>query len=232
MTERSASPQIPEVVDECPPASGPAPARAAAAASFRAIFERESSYVCNSLRRLGIGDADVQDLAHEVFVALYRRIQAGSFDAERPAGPWLVATAFRIASDHRRLARHQREVFGGEPPTATSAAPPADELLAAEQDRALLLAALDRVPLERRVVLVMHDVDGHAMPEIAEALEIPLNTAYSRLRVARQELKRALSRLAPDRMQATAEAAGDDASADRAAGARRGHLLGTGARNA
>jgi RNA polymerase sigma-70 factor, ECF subfamily len=225
MTERSASSQIPDVVDERPPASGPAPARAAAAASFRAIFERESSYVCNSLRRLGIGEADVPDLAHEVFVALYRRLQDGSFDAGRPAGPWLVATAFRIASDHRRLARHQREVFVDEPPAAASPSPPADELLAAEQDRALLLAALERVPLERRVVLVMHDVDTHAIPEIAEALEIPLNTAYSRLRVARQELKRALSRLAPERAQASATPAVDDAGAERAASAPRARLF-------
>ena len=55
--------------------------------------------------------------------------------------------------------------------------------------------ALEHIPIERRGVFVMHDIDGIAAPEIAVALEIPLNTAYSRLRLARRDFGEAVARL-------------------------------------
>jgi RNA polymerase sigma-70 factor (ECF subfamily) len=63
------------------------------------------------------------------------------------------------------------------------------------QSRALLLKALAQVPIERRAVLIMHEIDEISMQDIARHLTIPLFTAYSRLRKARQELDRALARL-------------------------------------
>ena len=70
-----------------------------------------------------------------------------------------------------------------------------DEAAVASQGRALLLRALARVPLERRAVLIMREVDETPMREIAEELSIPLFTAYSRLRKARRELDEALEHL-------------------------------------
>jgi RNA polymerase sigma-70 factor (ECF subfamily) len=64
---------------------------------------------------------------------------------------------------------------------------------------ALAELALTRVALERRAVLLLHEVEGHRMPEIAESLGIPLNTAYSRLRLARQEYELAVRRLRAQR---------------------------------
>ncbi len=58
-----------------------------------------------------------------------------------------------------------------------------------------VLAALDTLDLDRRVIFVMHEMDGTACPEIAEALGVPLNTVYSRLRLARQKFKAAIRRL-------------------------------------
>jgi RNA polymerase sigma-70 factor (ECF subfamily) len=57
-----------------------------------------------------------------------------------------------------------------------------------------VLDALQGVPLERRSVLIMHDIDGIAAPDIASALSIPVNTVYSRVRVARDEFRAALKR--------------------------------------
>jgi RNA polymerase sigma-70 factor (ECF subfamily) len=67
--------------------------------------------------------------------------------------------------------------------------------VAAQQQRQLLARALAALDLDKRAVLVMHDVDGHPMPEIAEALSIPLNTAYSRLRLAREQFAIAVRRM-------------------------------------
>ena len=57
------------------------------------------------------------------------------------------------------------------------------------------MRALDLLDFDRRVVLVMHDLDEVSMPEIASALDIPLNTAYSRLRLARADVLAAVRRL-------------------------------------
>ncbi len=51
----------------------------------------------------------------------------------------------------------------------------------------------------RRAVFVMHELDGISMPDIVQALEIPLNTGYSRLRLARGEFTAAVQRLRPKR---------------------------------
>jgi RNA polymerase sigma-70 factor (ECF subfamily) len=154
------------------------------------VFEAEFSYVSHTLRRLGVREADLEDVAHDVFITVHRLLP--QYDPMRPIRPWLFGVAFRVASDYRRLARHTREI--PEPPAGepVDGALLADEQLAAEQARRLVIEALGELDLDRRAVLVMHDIDGHAMPEIAQALSIPLNTAYSRLRLARVELKAAV----------------------------------------
>ena len=57
-----------------------------------------------------------------------------------------------------------------------------------------MLAALDTLDLDRRAIITMHDLYGHPIPEVATALAIPLNTAYSRLRLARQDFLAAVAR--------------------------------------
>ena len=99
--------------------------------------------------------------------------------------PWLFAFAFRFASDYRRLARHRVEVY--EEPAGIAPDVPADEVIAARELRTLIARALESIDLVRRGVFILHELDARPMAEIAETLGIPLNTAYSRLRVAREE---------------------------------------------
>src|SRR5204862_1865304 len=77
---------------------------------FDAVYERELDYVWNTLRRLGVRARDLEDLAHDVFVIVFRR--QAEFEVGRPVRPWLFGIAFRVASDYRRSARFQREVEG------------------------------------------------------------------------------------------------------------------------
>jgi RNA polymerase sigma-70 factor (ECF subfamily) len=58
-----------------------------------------------------------------------------------------------------------------------------------------VLEALDAIDLDRRAVFVLYEIDGVTMDEIARSLGIPVNTAYSRLRVARGEFAAAVKRL-------------------------------------
>jgi len=157
-----------------------------------AVFDEHFDYVWGTLRRLGVRDADLEDLVHEVFLKIHAR--SADYDPTRPIRPWLFGFAYRVAADYRRLARHRLEVLHvpieiADPQTR------ADERLAEGEDRALLMAALDTVDIDRRAVLVLHDIDGVPIPEVAAALGVPLNTAYSRLRIARGEFTAAAKRL-------------------------------------
>ncbi|HEY4106379.1 MAG TPA: RNA polymerase sigma factor [Polyangiaceae bacterium] len=160
--------------------------------NFRALFEQQFSYVWNALRRLGVPDRDLEDLTQQVFLQVHRQLP--TFEPGRPVRPWLFAFAFNAASNHRQLARHRVELCVVAPETADPL-PPADEQLITRQELELAELALSRVSLERRAVLLLHDVEGHSIPEVADSLNLPLNTAYSRLRLARQEYETALRRL-------------------------------------
>jgi RNA polymerase sigma-70 factor (ECF subfamily) len=165
-------------------------------ASFHALFERELDYVWTSLRRLGVHSRDVEDVAQEVFMQLHQRLD--QYDPSRPIRPWLFAFAFRCASDWRRLSRHRVEA-SGDPDKWAGESASADTILERAQDHALVMAALERVDLERRAVLILYELDELPMKDIAEALGIPLFTAYSRLRVARQEFTAAVRRIQAQR---------------------------------
>lgn len=168
-----------------------------AAPDFRAVYEAEFSYVYRSLRRLGVADRDLEDLAHDVFVAFYRGLP--TFEPGRPVRPWLFGICFRVASDHRRRARHRFEIAAdtddGRPRDFADGGPLPDEQMSRAQDRRLILSALAALDLDRRAVFVMHELDGFSMPEIAAALSAPLNTCYSRLRLAREDFASAVRRL-------------------------------------
>ena len=57
------------------------------------------------------------------------------------------------------------------------------------------MRAMNEIPLDRRAVFVMHELEGQGIPEVAEALQVPLNTAYSRLRLARRDFAVAVEKL-------------------------------------
>jgi len=155
-------------------------------ACFRA-FQDELVYVHHTLRRLGAPPSDIEDLMQEVFLAL--RGSWARCDRSRPLRPYLFGIAFRIVSAHRR--KRDREMpFGVIEPIDEQAG--AEDRLQSKQARRLVLAALGRVPLPRRAVLIMHELDDVPVADVASTLRIPRFTVYSRLRKARRELSAAL----------------------------------------
>jgi RNA polymerase sigma-70 factor, ECF subfamily len=160
---------------------------------YQAIYLEHFGYVWRQLRRLGIPAADLPDITHDVFVVVHRRLD--SFDPTRPVRPWLCGILFRVAADHHRLFRQTRELMPEPGFDPEDPAPLPDESLLDRQTRAFASQALDGLDARLRCVLEMHDLGGRAVPEIAEALNIPVKTVYTRLRVARERLASAAHRL-------------------------------------
>jgi RNA polymerase sigma-70 factor (ECF subfamily) len=153
-------------------------------------FQRELDYIHRTVRRLGAVPSEVEDLAQDVFLALRR--SWAEYDSARPLRPYLFGIAFRLVSAHHRKSR--REVpFGSVEVDDTGPSP--DEALQAKRARAMVLAALELIPIPRRAVLIMRDLDDVPVDQIAAALSIPQFTVYSRLRKARRELEVAVRRV-------------------------------------
>jgi len=181
------------IVQRSPSSGGAAPAGAVLSGhgggedACLEAYQRELDYLLRTLERLSGRSTEVEDMAQEVFLVLRRTWR--DYDQSRPLKPFLFGIAFRVASSHRR--RFWREI-----PYAVveseDMAPSPDREVEASQARAIVLAALQQIPLPRRAVLVMHDLDHTSMQDIASALSIPLFTAYSRLRKARIELEQAI----------------------------------------
>ncbi|HVV49987.1 MAG TPA: sigma factor, partial [Polyangia bacterium] len=143
------------------------------------MFDAELDYLAASLRRLGARSLEIEDLAHEVFLGLIRTRPSV---ADRRA---LRLHLFGLAV--RAIDRHRRRAAGG-----------AGGALAGVESLPLALAALDRLPLKPRAVLVLHELERVPLPDIAGSLSMTRLGVALRLRRARRELERAIRRLAAD----------------------------------
>lgn len=147
--------------------------------TFTQLFEEHFGFVCRSLQRLGVREADMEDIAQELFLAVHRALPGS--DRSRPIRPWLFGFAIRYASNYRRLSWHRGRELDDMP-----VSPKLHDKLAAKRT---VLAALEQLDFDKRVVLVMHDLEELTAPEIAAELGIPLNTVYSRVRLAREAFR-------------------------------------------
>ncbi len=153
-------------------------------------YRLEFDYLARTLRRLGVRRDDVEDLAHDVFLVLYQAWD--KYDPARPLRAYLFGIAFRVAANYRRKLRKERHFTLIDVDTVEMRP---DRAVEAFQARATVLKALERIPLPRRAVFILHDIDQLPMAEIASTLSIYRFTGYSRLRKARQEFAAAVAAL-------------------------------------
>ena len=144
------------------------------------------------LRRLGVPERDLKDKVHDVFVILHRRWE--DRDPARPVRPWLQGMAYKVASEYRRKACNSREIMGRDQQPADHGPGPERAYLQREA-REMVHRALHQLEPHQRAVFVFHDIEGRSAPQIARITEAPLNTVYSRLRLARKYFVKAVERL-------------------------------------
>ena len=166
--------------------------------SFEELYDLHADYVYQSLRRLGVPQQNLADALQDVFIVVLRRLR--ELDPSRSARAWLFTVSLGVARNQRRTARRKAPECTG----ITQRADPdclggrSEEALdrAAHAERVdILYRVLDTLDHEKRAVFVLAELEELTVPEIAQTLGINLNTAYARLRVARQRFEHGLSRL-------------------------------------
>jgi RNA polymerase sigma-70 factor (ECF subfamily) len=163
---------------------------AAARPTFQQVYEEHVRFVWRSLRRLGVPYEDCDDAVQDVFLIVHRKL--GEFRPEAPIKYWIFRLSAGIASDHRRRRRRK------EPPRSDEEAvdPRLGPAELAERTAAarLIREVLQELDDTKREIFVLADLEQMTAPEIAQTLEMPLNTVYSRLRRARSDFEEALLR--------------------------------------
>jgi RNA polymerase sigma-70 factor (ECF subfamily) len=148
------------------------------------MFVDDYRLVWRVVRRIGLPVEAANDAAQQVFMIAAERLDDIRAGSERA---FLFGTALRVARSSRR--KLGRELPSGEGYYIPSSSARPDELTEQKRARQLLDAALGDLPLELRTVFVLFELEGMTTPEISELVGIPLGTAASRLRRARQAFR-------------------------------------------
>lgn len=159
--------------------------------AFHRFYREHFGLVWSMVRRFGVPSAQHEDAVQEVWLAAYRRLHTLEPDASAKA--WLSTITRRVASRLRRTEHRKARKLAAlhvASERVRGAGPGRGDLVDERDARRLLEAVLAVLDEEQRDVLVLASVHGLSGPEIAEVLEIPLNTAYSRLRLARRRIDR------------------------------------------
>jgi RNA polymerase sigma-70 factor (ECF subfamily) len=197
---------------ETPKSAGPAVAESgrlpATPLAFRQVYDQHFAFVWRALYRLGVPERDLPDAAQDTFLAVHR--QLSGFEGRSKLTTWLFGICFRIARSRGRRAHLRREVLDGDNREPQSDAPGAECAIEQQRDLELLGRVLDRMELDDRAVFTLFELEGLTGREIAELLELPLGTVYSKLRKARalieEQFERAGRRTerAPDAVEESA----------------------------
>jgi RNA polymerase sigma-70 factor (ECF subfamily) len=180
-------------VHPSPPPAAQAPAAALEGVTFLELYETHLGFVWNGVRRLGVHESAVEDVVQEIFLVVYRKL--GDFEGRSSVRTWLFGIAVRVVRHHRRK-------------QAAMGATPSDDVESfvdprgrspqesAEQGQMVdtLNRLLDELEDDKREVLVLAELEQMTAPEIAEVTGANLNTIYWRLRTARQEFERVVTR--------------------------------------
>jgi RNA polymerase sigma-70 factor (ECF subfamily) len=151
---------------------------------IRRVVDLYYDQVWRSLRRLGVPEGVADDAAQQVFCVFSARSADVALDKEKS---FLFGVALRIAQTERRSRARRREVNDEQMLGAfVSEAPSPERNLHDREARALLDALLERMPFDLREVFVLYEIEELTLVEIAKISEVPLGTATSRLRRARQ----------------------------------------------
>lgn len=159
----------------------------------RAIYRAHARFVWLSLQRLGVHPSDVEDVAQDVFLIVHRRLN--SYDRRARITTWLFGICMRVAANYRRRRRWTWEVLtAGSEDRRPAAGALADDLLVRREERRLAEQALARLHVSKRATFVMFEIESLSCQEIAELMNVPIGTVYSRLYAARRQLERFIAR--------------------------------------
>lgn len=178
---------------EIPVESGPRPSPLL---TFSEVYDQYFDFVWRLARRLGVAQDSVDDVVQETFLVVHRRFSEPRSSSLRT---WIYGITAHMVRNHRRTLRRKSPHALGAPgpdPDAMESRVEGPEVSAQKAEAARMLhRILESLDEEKREVFVLTELEQMNTSEVAKALDVKLNTVYSRLRVAREEFEVSLRRL-------------------------------------
>lgn len=160
--------------------------------TLQEIYRAHAGFVWRVIRRSGLSEADSRDACQEVFLTVHRALP--TFEGRSAMTTWLYAICRSVVRDWRKRAYRRYERVDSElaeDPGRESTLPPAE----GEAQRLQILSTiLGQISDAQREVFELAELEGLSGPEIAEMLNLPIGTVYSRLRLARDAFREACAR--------------------------------------
>jgi len=157
--------------------------------AWRALYERYAALVFRFLAALGVRDPEREDACQDVFLAVYRSLP--SFRGEAQLSTWI----YRITARTTGKMIQKRKLRSALATTLTQEPAPSPSDPTEQTARALLLdRMLDKLNPKKRLVLVLFELEGVPVEEIARIADCPTNTVWSRLHHARLDLTKMAAR--------------------------------------
>lgn len=157
----------------------------------RAVYDRYTPVMLAVARRYTARDADAEDVLVAAFYKVFNKIdsftESGSFEG------WIrrIIVNEALMLLRKKHALRQAAELTEVNPTAYAVPPQVTEQLA-EAD---IIAVLDKMPTGYRTVFNLYVVEGYKHREIAEMLEISINTSKSQLILAKKRMREQLEKL-------------------------------------
>jgi RNA polymerase sigma-70 factor (ECF subfamily) len=178
-------------ISEFEPTSTEADAAAVKRASrlrLERMFNEHHDFIWRLLRRLGLGRGAADDAAQHVFLVAAERVLDIQEGRERA---FLFGTALRVA---RRVSRNEKRwVLEDDMDVRNSQVARPEELADQRQAVDLMGRILANMDHDLKTVFILAELEGQTMPQVSSLLEIPLGTATSRLRRAREAFRTAVA---------------------------------------
>jgi len=156
-------------------------------AAFRELFELHRVEVTRLIFRMTRGSEDLEDLVQEVFVQVHKSLP--NFRHEARLSTWIFRITVNVVLMHRRAARSRPALVQAKTePTLTDVSGMPDDQLARRRRIEALYRLIERLSVRKRVVYVLHEIQGLPPHEIARIVGAPVLTVRTRLFYARREV--------------------------------------------
>lgn len=161
---------------------------------FEALYDSTADLVFRVLGNMGVREDELDDALQDVFLVAHRRLD--SFRGEARPSTWVTGIAVKVAHDYRRRrARKPSEPLEPHAEMLEEPSPGPDAHLMRHDGLRAVQGFLSQLSPTLVEVFVLSELEQQSGPEIAEALAVPLNTIYSRLRLARGQFERFVEKL-------------------------------------
>jgi len=157
---------------------------------FERLISPHISRLYNFAFRLSQNADDAEELVQLLLTRLYPRLE--TLEGVELLSPWLMRSLYNLYVDTYRKQQRKLQVISPAeiPENIVSSDDSPYTNIELSQDQEILMAAIDQLNDDQKVVIMLHDAEGYTLTELSDILQTPVGTLKSRLHRGRSHIKK------------------------------------------